>query len=351
MTRALLLASLLAAFPARAVEGALSAELTISNQQLGLNATFELSPVLDRLWLYAGYGLLKARDIPPEAGIPRVVTSASHLISAGADLSPHRSWLFSLLAQGSPRATETVVLPPSLLWSTPLTVGASRSSLGASAVAAFDSAGDSAFELGLDAGVGFTWNRLGRLIAWGPSRSFFSDLFVTRPVLGVSALLFDRVTLGLRAGYSFYSANPTEVGRFTVGDLEALPEPVRERVALIQKIADSSSNLAVARRAGFDPSGYPYAPVRFDLKASVQVRFSRVFSAQLAWTYLRYVPGQGFGNVLSLKATFRLGSSWRAWIGASGQLDEPLDYPSTRGPEDPAVSASGYLTVGGEFAF
>lgn len=360
--------ALLGASEALAVEGAVSAELTVGARQFSLNANLELSPVLDRLWLVAGYGLLKGADYATEA-TGRVPTAASHLLHAGVDVSPHKSWIFSLLAQVSPRAMETVVLNPGATVDKRVELTSSRQSAGGTLSVVFDTAGDSDFELGLDAGVGFTWNRLGRRVAYGAlRRERFAHLFVTRPQLGAAAVIKDQVTLGVRAGYSFYSADPLTVGRLSWEDFEIVAAALRdsgsedaavaEALALLDRFASEyernqgAANGVLARLAAFDSlTGYAYAPVLFDLKSSVLVKVTRRLSLQLAWTWLRYVPTQGYGNVIALKVQFRFPPSWRAWISGSVQLDEPLDRPAQRRPEDPTLSVSGHLSIGAELAF
>lgn len=337
------------------MEGAVAAELTVG-RQFALNASFELSPIQDRLWLVAGYGLLKSPDIKATETTPKITTAASHLISGGVDVSPHKSWIFSLLAQGSPRATETVPINPNDQLPDRVSLTTSRQSAGGLLSIVFDTAGDSAFELGIDGGLGFHWNRLGRTITFGPlTRSRFENLFVTRPQLGVAAMIKGTVTLGVRAGYTFYSADPLTVGRLNADDyavIAAAVAAIADRLSTDVELSQAAANTALARLSTFDAlSGYPYAPVLFDLKSSVLVKFSRRFSMQLAWTWLRYVPTQGYGNVIALKGQFRFPGGWRAWIIGSVQFDEPLDQPAQRTPEDPKLSASGHLSIGAEFAF
>jgi hypothetical protein len=372
--RALALGFLVAAPAAHAVEGAASAELTLG-RQFALNASFELSPILDRLWLVAGYGLLKSPNVPESETTPRVTTAASHLFSLGADFSPHKSWLFSVLAQASPRSGETVRLspraPPCVLTTPfpdpddagcdPAVMSLGRQTAGGAAAIAFDTAGDSAFELGLDAGLGFNWNGISRTLTLNREvqapRS--ASLFVTRPQLGVAVVIKGTVTLAVRAGYTFYSADPLSVTRLEPDELRAIVRTVAPAVdpdTLAGLLADAErlgtdlssvhegANTALRRLSTFDAmSGYPYAPVLFDLKASVLVRFSRRFSMQLAWTYLRYVPSEGFGNVAALKAQLRVGGGWRAWIAGAAQFD--------KAPEEPRAAVSGHLSFGAEFAF
>lgn len=354
--RTLAAAALLVALPAFAeVEGAVSAELTVGGKQLALQANFEISPILDRLWFVAGYGLLKAPDIPATDTTPKVTTTANHLLSAGVDLSPHKSWIFSLLGQFSPRSVESATINSGAALTERLVMMTSHRSAGGVASVVFDSAGDSNFELGLDASVGFTWNELGRKVTFARFTLYEApnaSLFVTRPTLGASVLIAQVLTIGVRAGYTFYTPpDPLTVGKFAPQDLEALDEQLKaatERLAVDVDRARGAADAVLSRLTMFNAmSGYPYAPVRFDLKSSVKAKFSPRFALQLAWTYLRYVETQGFGNVLALRGQFRFGGGWRAWVAVSAQLDATVDRPS----QSSDWAGTGHLTLGAEFAF
>jgi hypothetical protein len=356
LRRTLAVAALLFALPAAAeVEGAVSAELTVGGKQFALQANFEISPVLDRLWFTAGYGLLKAPDIAATDTTPKVTTQANHLLTAGVDVSPHKSWILSLQGQFSPRSVEAATLNSGALLTERLVMMSSHRSAGGVASVVFDTAGDSAFELGLDGSVGFTWNELGRKVTFANNTLYeapYASLFVTRPTLGVSALIAQVLTLSVRAGYTFYTPpNPLTVGKFGPADLEALDAQLKaatERLAIDVDRARGAADAVLSRMTMFNAmSGYPYAPVRFDLKSAVKAKFSRAFQLQLAWTYLRYVETQGFGNVLALRGQFRFGGGWRAWVAVSAQLDAVVDQPAQ--PSDWA--GTGHLTLGAEFAF
>ena len=351
--RPLVILALLAALPAAAVEGSVSAEVTIG-KQFALNVNGEISPVEDRLWFVLGYGLLKSPDIPATDTVPKITTSANHLFSLGVDVSPHKSWTFSLNGQVSPRSYESVPLNPMAPLVERLTLSTSRQTAGSSLSIVFDSAGDSAFEWGVDTGFGFTWNRMGVALSRGAfirlreEELLQDDLWTMRPSLGLSAIIADRVTLSVRGGYSFYSDDPLTVGRLDPDDLTVVQRAVAERLAQLVLLSQEATDAVLARLSTFDAlSGYPYAPVRLDLKGAVQVKFVRSFALQLSWTYLRYVPTQGFGNVAALKASFHLGDNWRAWIIAALQLDATNDAPASKAD----WLWTGHLSVGGEFGF
>jgi hypothetical protein len=354
--RALLALLVLVALPARAVEGAVSLELTVG-PEFALSLMGELSPVQDRLWLTLGYGLLKAPDVPATETVPKITVSATHLFMAGVDLSPHKSWLFSLQGQVSPRAYESVTLNPGPLVpiTDRVTLSTTSQFAGASGAIGFDTAGTSDFEFGALAGVGFNWNRFGVSVSRGAflrlreEELVQSDLWVVRPTLGLSAVIADRVSLAVRGGYTLYAPpDPLAVAQLNPGDLDVIDRPLAQ--AVVDKIQNYFGATAAVneRRAALDASyGYASAPVRFDLRSSVQVKFVRAFSLQLAWTYLRYVVGQGFGNVAALKGTFRIGLNWRLWIIASVQLDALNDAPASKTD----WSTTGHLSLGGEFGF
>ena len=352
------LAPLALLFPlaAGAIEGAVSADLTVGARQVSLNTLGELGVVPDRLWLVAGYGFLKSPDVPATDTSPKVATAVSHLLSAGLDVSPHRSWIFSLLGQFSPRAGEQVPINLNGVLADRVVLGTVRQGAGASALIVWDSAGAGDVEGSVEVGGSFNWNLVGRTVVLGANvRSKAEHLFSGRPQLGASLLLFGKTTLSVRAGYTFYSANPLTVGRLTDDELAAISQAVvqaAQRLSLDLDLLMANAQAVLSRLASFDAvSGYPYAPVRFDLRVSVQHRFSRWVRAQLSWTYLRYVPGQGFGNVAALKLTFRPHEMWRFWVGGSVQLDVARDFAWQRAPDEPLISPSGLASVGAEFSF
>jgi hypothetical protein len=355
MMRSFLVLALLAALPCGAVEGAVSAEITIG-KQFALNVNGEISPVQDRLWIVLGYGLLKSPDVPATDTVPKITTSANHLFTLGVDVSPHRSWTFSLNGQFSPMAWESVALNPGSPIPDRITLSTTRRSAGASGSIVFDSAGLSDFEWGADLGCGFTWNELGLVLSRGAFVKLTArdigdreNLYVVRPQLGLNATIADRVTLSVRGGYTFYEPKDVlNVGRLSADDVPEIATAVAHRLADQIQLFQGVAAAVMERLLAFDAlSGYPYAPVLFDFKGAVQVKFVRSFALQLSWTYLRYVPTQGFGNIAALKGSFHLGDNWRAWIIAALQLDATNDYPASKSD----WQLTGHLSLGGEFGF
>src|SRR5262249_2240661 len=89
----------------------------------------------------------------------------------------------------------------------------------------------------------------------------------------------------LSGAYYFYDQDPTQASYFTI--------------------------------AAFGPTGLgggvAIAPLRFTFRPDVTHRFGR-FSVNLWYQYLKYVPGEGYGNCLGLKLQYKFSKAFKAWI-------------------------------------
>jgi hypothetical protein len=119
------------------------------------------------------------------------------------------------------------------------------------------------------------------------------------------------VTLG--GAYYFYDQDPTQVGYF---------------------------NVASFGRTGMG-AGVPIAPLRFTFSPGVTKRFGP-FSVNLSYQYLKYVPGEGYGNNLAVKLQYKFTKTFKAWISASGQNDTDAQGDSTK---------TSTIALGGRYSF
>jgi len=133
----------------------------------------------------------------------------------------------------------------------------------------------------------------------------------------VSALVAETFALDtdvtLNGAYYFYDQDPTQVGYF---------------------------NIAAFGRTGLG-TGVPIAPLQFTFRPDVTHRFG-AFSVNLSYLYLKYVPGDGYGNNLGLKLQYKFSKAFKAWISASGQNDVDEQGDSTK---------SSTLAVGVRYSF
>lgn len=325
-------------------------ELTGGGRQLGASGFVDYG-VLPWLYLSGGYTLQKTAPLLAVGMSPAVPTAATHIFSGGADWTPGRHFSLSLLLSGSPKASDVVVLeaPKAFLatW---------RSSVGGSLVAAWASGGLSSFEWVVDAGLSITGNKLGRgvrLDGPGSAQTLGEDnLIAYRGLGGLTVTLFDRTDISLRGGLSAYSTDPLEAGRFSDDEVRVISRSLASEAKRFTTDLETLSRAAqqAATRIGQADSlsGYASAPLFAEAKIVVRHRFTARFNAQLGWTYNRYVPTAGYSNIFSSRVTFKLGQSWRLWVGGAVQLDEPIDHPAQRTADDPRPSVSGLLTVGVE---
>ena len=325
-------------------------------RQLGASGFIDFEAVPARLYLNGGYTLLKAPPLPATDTSPAVPTAATHVFSGGVDWTQGRHFSLSFLVSGSPKATDQVVINPNAPPLLQLTLLTWRSSLGATLMAGWASGGLSDFEWVIDGGFSVTANKLGRGVkASGAASRMTLDedaLIAYRGSAGLTLTFFDRADVALRAGLNGYSTNPLTAGRFSSADFGQIARTLSADAARFTTDLEALSRAAqtAATRIGQADSlaGYASAPLYVEARLLVRYRFGRRVSADLGWTYNRYVPTAGYSNILSSRVTVKLGTRWRVWVGGALQHDQPLDQPARRTPDDPQGSFSGLVTVGAE---
>lgn len=357
-----LLALALVARPARAEEE--------EEQSRDLTATVEVSAGRGfRAWNLLGDVALREDTtflaLGYTAARPEAGTAATHQLSVGADhlLSDH--WLVAAMASvGLPKSTLVQLTPGRpLLGLAPVEARTGYSSQALLLSAAYDSAGFSDVEYGLDAGLSVTRYPLSRELLVptraGPTLRYAREdrLWVARPSLGGRLLLGTRWEVGLRAGLTLYSEDPLTAGQFTDEEAAALgrrlESALEARRALLGLRTRTRRDLGsgVARRVSDvnATTGIPTAPSRFDLKPSLTWRPGRRVRGQLSYAFTRYVPGEGLSHVLATRWTVRLGETARVWASVALQQDHLEEAAEEVG--EPSRVRSGLVTLGGEYTF
>lgn len=156
--------------------------------------------------------------------------------------------------------------------------------------------------------------------------------------------------LGLRGAFALDSEDPLTAGQFTDAEADPLEARLEDRVAARRALAGlrrrqlRDLGTAVTRRLGEvnAGTGFPSAPVRWDVKPALTWRITPALRGQLSYAFTRYVPGQGVAHVVATRWMVRLGDAVRVWASVALQRDAPEDLPA----ED-----SGLLTLGGEYTF
>ncbi|RKG57455.1 hypothetical protein D7X30_18215 [Corallococcus sp. AB011P] len=291
--------------------------------------------------------------VRPESG-----TAAPHQLSVGMDHLAGEHWLLSgAVSLGLSKASDTELTQERPRLNVPgLTARTGQGSQAVQLGAAWDSAGFGTWEYGLDAGVGVSRNPLRRqllTVSDGAATERYAQediLWSARPTLGARLLWKGQWELGLRGGYAFYSEDPLTAGQFTDAETETLEAQLEGRVAARRALAGlrrrqlRDLGAAVARRLGEvnATTGFPSAPVRWDVKPSLSWRITPALRGQLSYAFIRYVPGEGVAHVVATRWTVRPGDAVRLWASVALQRDVPEDLP----PE-----TSGLLTLGGEYTF
>ena len=285
-------------------------------------------------------------------------TALSHQLSSGVDHALSEHWLLSgLVNVGLPKTSATALAPARPLLGLPaLSARTGYSSLGVQLAAAYDSAGFSDLEYGLDLGLGLTRYGLRRQVSThqdGSQELLFRQeepLFVARPSLGARLLLLGEWELGLRGGLYLYSGDPLSAGQFTEAELEQVmrryTSDAEGRLLLRNFARRRLGELALdlsGRMLGVNAlTGFPSAPALFDLKPSVTWRISSAVRGQLSYAFTGYVPGQGYTHVVGTRWTVRLAESFRMWASLSLQSDHLEGEPPLH---------SGLATLGSELTF
>ncbi|KFA94678.1 hypothetical protein [Archangium violaceum] len=285
-------------------------------------------------------------------------TALSHQLSSGVDHALSDHWLLSgLVNVGLPKTTRTALAPARPLLGLPaMAADTGYHSAGVQLAAAYDSAGFSDLEYGLDGSLGLTRYGLRRQISVredGRDETLFQrnePLFVARPSLGARLLLFDKWELGLRGGVYLYSGDPLSTGQFTEAEVEQVMRRYANasegrlllRALSRRRIGELALDLS-GRMLGVNAlTGFPSAPALFDLKPSVTWRVSTAVRGQLSYAFTRYVPGEGYAHVVGTRWTVRLARPFRVWASLSLQSDHL---------EGEAPLRSGIASLGSELTF
>ncbi|MCY1021914.1 hypothetical protein [Pyxidicoccus sp. MSG2] len=367
-----LLASVLAARPAGAEAGSEAGSEpgseTGSESGRRITATLEVSAGRDyRAWSLLGdmalYKETTFLTLGYTAARPESGTSATHQLSLGVDHVLGEHWLVAATASvGLPKSTLTALAPerPRLnLPSVDARTGYSSQALLLSA--AYDSAGFSDVEYGLDAGLSLTRYPLSREIVVptrnGTTLRYAREdlLWVARPSVGGRLMLGTHWEVGLRAGLTLYSEDPLTAGQFTEAETVELTRRFENALEARRALLGLSTRInrdlgsGVAQRVSDlnATTGIPTAPSLFDLKPSVTWRPGRAVRGQLSYAFTRYVSGEGLSHVLATRWTVRLGEMARVWASVALQQDR---LEAVEGGEASRVR-SGLFTVGGEYTF
>jgi hypothetical protein len=286
-------------------------------------------------------------------------TATSHQLSLGVDQALSDHWLLSgSLLVGLPKATLTPLSREFPRLGLPALVARTAyGSQGLALSAGYDSGGLSDVEYGLDLGLGLTRYPMRRALITRRTGEEPQILYqrqerlgVLRPSLGARLMLGAHWELGLRGGLYLYSEDPLSAGQFSAEEQQALADryaQVAEDRQLegefVERLYRDLGTTVASRLAEVNAvTGLPSAPVRFDVKPSVTWRINSTVRGQLAYSFARYVPGQGVGHVLSTRWTFRLGEPVRLWASVALQVDVL--------PEDTPLS-TGLGSLGAEYSF
>ncbi|QSQ24997.1 hypothetical protein JY651_08720 [Pyxidicoccus parkwayensis] len=299
----------------------------------------------------------------PEAG-----TAATHQLSVGVDHVLGGHWLVAAVASvGLPKRTRTELSAERPRLNLPAVDA--RTGYSSQAVllsAAYDSAGFSDVEFGVDAGLSLTRYPLSREILVvnrsGATVRYAQEelLWVARPSVGSRLLLGTRWEVGVRAGLTLYSEDPLTAGGFTDEETAELTRRFENAVEARRALLGLSTRInrdlgsGVAQRVSElnATTGIPTAPSRFDVKPSVTWSSpGRVVRGQLSYAFTRYVSGEGLSHVLATRWTVRLGEPVRVWASVALQQDRLEAAESTDTPGEATRSRSGLFTVGGEYTF
>jgi hypothetical protein len=349
----LLVAALLLPASAAAFEGSLSLELSGGNRTLAgsLIGDWGVSP--ERLYLLGSYGVVRQAGVPGMNGVPPLPASPTHVIGLGLDWTPSVHWMLSTTMSLSPKATDSTVLNPQSLLLPDVEVSASRRSLSAMLAVLYQSAGFDPLEWSLDATASGGLNTFDSTVRIGRQAPVTetTQLWVFKPSLGLTLSLFTDTDLAVRGTYSLYSGDPTTAGRFRVPEgCTFMGEPCGERLGRFTELTQLTS-AALTRLDQVDAlSGYASAPSWVEGRFSVLHRLSPRVSGQLSYTFVRYVPLQGYAHAVGTRWSFKLRGWMRLWFSVSVQYNEPVDRPSQRTSADDLPYWSGVGTLGGELS-
>ncbi len=268
-------------------------------------------------------GFTYTRDLGTST--PEATSAGSNifLVTAGALFMPSEHFSFLLSGHYSPSVTQenaTAVTFGQLLGrpqTVDLTVRSVTASGGANLTASWLSGGLSDFEHLVDVSVGFTsFNAYQLLQVPATTAGARWRAYCQTPVAsgqrlcplvnGVStpltqvrlgatytANLFSKFDLGLDGAYFVYTADPNEVGYFSVLQLGRSPDW---------------------------GNGVPVAPYLFTAKVFALYRFSRL-TLKLSYQFGEYTGASGANHLLALRASYRFNHAWKVTTTVSGQGD------------------------------
>jgi hypothetical protein len=344
MRWALALLAVLGSTPAGAVS--LLLEGSAARQFTSVSLMGEVELVKDRTFLTGCFGSTRSAPVEITAGVDQAAVNIPRSTQGclGLDHGFDDHWRVSVMASLSPKVISQVevVARPSVVYRS------ETANAGASLGVSYDSAGLEDVQWGVD--LGLSANRYTLSHEWITAIRTFpvpATLSTLRPSAGVLVALGD-VELQLRASYTFYSQDPLMAGAVTEEELGRVADFVQRLVTASQLFGVNVDYGARLQQAGtrvmaIDAiSGLATAPVKFELRPSVQYRFTGWLRGQVGYTYDRYVPGAGYAHVASTKWTLSFWEHLQTWAAASVQLDVPGSAPS---------QIFGILTLGVEVSF
>lgn len=278
-----------------------------------------------------------------------------HFIGAGADYLLNDHFSLSLFFSRTPVKNGLYEIPPEVLdpcaqkvpgpegeklkaacadpKTAPVAVLVTKdSTTGLSLTAAYDTAGDSNFETSVDLTAGLTRYSLDQIPKMKSGKTlidpcktvkctnkkgkpYLDRLNQLKVTLGLTEILFDNTTVGLRLSYYAFDDDPTSAGTH----ISRLGEPVG--------------------------AGIPAAPMDYDIRPSVSHRFGKMLAASLSFSRGKYSGDIGSTIVLTGKLTVKPVKALRTWVSVSGQRDLPPSGSKTE------ASGSNYVSLGASYSF
>ncbi|MBI5546660.1 MAG: hypothetical protein HY901_22485 [Deltaproteobacteria bacterium] len=130
-----------------------------------------------------------------------------------------------------------------------------------------------------------------------------ADLWQLGLSLSLIETLFQSTEVGLSFSYFLYDHDPTEVGYFSLA--------------------------SVGRSSVSFGDGVPLAPMHWSLRPEASHRFGNL-QLRVWYQRTRYVADEGHGDVVGLKAQYRLSKSWRLSLTASGAQEKDAEGNGSR---------------------
>jgi hypothetical protein len=275
---------------------------------------------LSDAWSLA-FALAYTRDFATRTDETKSAGSNILLLTAGAAFMPTDHLTFLGTVNLSPRTTQVSATSTTYLDAlgqpkiASVVLESTNSSLGASLIGSYATAGDSGFESAVDLSASATHYDVfqqqqvpntvkGRALLAACDRPALASTTVCRLVDGVStplsqvrlgaaytATLAQRVDLGVDLAWFLYDKDPTSVGFFSL--------------------------VALGRDVG---SGVPLAPYQFTAKPSVTLLLGPV-RARLSYQYGLYTGGVGTSHAVGLKVSWKVTKDFKLTASVLGQAD------------------------------